>query len=251
MKKQYRDFESAREFVRTLELKNLKEWQDYSKSGKRPNNIPGDPRNVYKKQGIWISWGDFLGNGNISERFKVYRPFAEAREFVRSLGLKHVGKWREYCKSGEKPDNIPATPERTYKKKGWINHTDWLGTGTVATNERKFRPFAEARKFTISLNLKGQKEWFEYCKSGDKPDDIPASPGVTYKKDFKGWGDWLGTGTVANFNKQFRPFNEAREFVRSLGLKGYDEWETYCKSGDKPDDIPSNPWQVHSEWKRK
>jgi len=61
----------------------------------------------------------------------------------------------------------------------------------------------------------------------------------------------LGTGNVANFNKQFRPYKEAREFVRSLGLKGYDDWEKYCVSGDKPNDIPSNPWQVYSNWKRK
>ena len=168
--KKFRDFESAREFVRKLELKNLKEWQDYSKSGKRPNNIPGDPRSVYKKQGTWISWGDFLGNENISERFKIYRPFAEAREFVRSLGLKHVGKWRAYCKSGEKPDYIPATPERTYKKKGWVNHTDWLGTGTVATQQRKYRPFNEAREFTRSLNLKSQTVQEETTQDKDQWD---------------------------------------------------------------------------------
>ena len=51
--------------------------------------------------------------------------------------------------------------------------------------------------------------------------------------------------------KQFRDFESAREFVRKLGLKNKPEWQEYCKSGDKPDDIPSDPWIVYKEWKKK
>ena len=51
--------------------------------------------------------------------------------------------------------------------------------------------------------------------------------------------------------KQFRDFEDAREFVRKLGLKNKKEWQEYCKSGNKPDDIPSNPWDVYKEWEKK
>ena len=51
--------------------------------------------------------------------------------------------------------------------------------------------------------------------------------------------------------KKILPFEEAREFVRSLGLNGIKEWTEYCKSGNKPDDIPSAPWNVYKEWKKK
>ena len=51
--------------------------------------------------------------------------------------------------------------------------------------------------------------------------------------------------------KQFRDFEGAREFVRSLGLKSGTEWREYCKSGKKPDDIPAAPWRVYKEWKKK
>ena len=47
--------------------------------------------------------------------------------------------------------------------------------------------------------------------------------------------------------KQFRDFKSAREFVRKLNLKGQKEWLDYCKSGNKPDDIPSSPWNVYKE----
>ena len=48
--------------------------------------------------------------------------------------------------------------------------------------------------------------------------------------------------------KQFRDFESAREFARELKLKGSREWYEYCKSGNKPDDIPSNPQKVYKEW---
>ena len=45
--------------------------------------------------------------------------------------------------------------------------------------------------------------------------------------------------------KSWRPFEEAREFTRSLNLRGSEEWFQYCKSGKdgkpRPDDIPTNP----------
>jgi hypothetical protein len=49
----------------------------------------------------------------------------------------------------------------------------------------------------------------------------------------------------------YRPFKEAREFVRSLNLKGTKEWQEYCKSGEKPDDIPSAPWETYKELNKK
>ncbi len=71
---------------------------------------------------------------------------------------------------------------------------DWLGTETVASQHRVYRPFKKARGFTRSLKLKSMREWREYTKSGDLPSDIPAYPEQTYKD--KGWSgskDWLGT----------------------------------------------------------
>jgi hypothetical protein len=39
--------------------------------------------------------------------------------------------------------------------------------------------------------------------------------------------DWLGAGRrIGNW----RPFNEARVFVRSLELKNGGEWNAYCRS---------------------
>lgn len=88
-----------------------------------------------------------------------------------------------------------------------------------------------------------------YCRSGGKPDDIPAVPRAAYGSEWKGMGDWLGTGTRAPSDREYRPFVAAREFVHSLGFRTQAEWLTYCKSGNTPDDVPSRPdWVYRAEW---
>ena len=39
---------------------------------------------------------------------------------------KNTSQWRTFCKSNKKPDNIPASPNRSYKNQGWVSWYDWL-----------------------------------------------------------------------------------------------------------------------------
>ena len=60
-----------------------------------------------------------------------WRPFSEARCFVRSLSLNNYREWLLYCKvelpgQAEKPEDIPVNPD-TYYKGEWKNWGDWLG----------------------------------------------------------------------------------------------------------------------------
>ena len=165
---------------------------------------------------------------------------------MRRLGLKSRDEWRDYCKSGKKPADIPAYPNSIYADTGWAGMGDWLGTGRVANQLLRYRPFKKARAFVRSLGLKSQTEWHDYCKSGKKPADIPANPNNVYANDgWAGWGDWLGTGRVLRL-RDYRPFKKARAFVRGLGLKSRAEWHDYCKSGKKPADIPANPVRAYA-----
>ena len=105
-----------------------------------------------------------------------------------------------------------------------------------------YRPFEEARAFVHGLGLKGVKEWKAFAKSGRKPSDIPNAVDRVYKtQGWKDWGDFIGTGNVADAKKNWRPFEEARAFAMSLGLKTSKDWWKFVTSGRKPPDIPSHP----------
>ena len=181
---------------------------------------------------------------------KKFRDFESAREFVRKLKLKNKTEWNKYRNSGNKPNNIPSNPQRTYKNE-WGGFSDFLGNGYVAPKDRIYLTFKETREFARSLNLKGQKEWMEYCDAGEKPENLPRNVWIYYKKEWISWGNFLGNDSVASRDRVFRPYHEAREFVGALKLKNAKEWRDYCNTGDKPDDIPSHPWDVYKEWKTK
>ena len=102
-----------------------------------------------------------------------------------------------------------------------------------------WRSFEEARAFVHKLKLKSKNDWDAYCRSGKKPNDIPSSPHHGLCRCWLGWlGDWLGNGIVRD---GWRLFEEARAFVRKLGLKSVDDWRAYRRSGKKPNDIPHAP----------
>jgi superfamily II DNA or RNA helicase len=249
--KEFRSFDEAKVFVQSLKLNNNSEWRRYCLEGNRPVDIPTNPHTVYLNKG-WISYGDWFGTNAIASSKIVYRPFNEARAFVQKLKLKNGKEWKTYCKNGNKPDDIPSVPAQTYFNNGWKGMGDWLGTYTIAKWKKVFLPFCDARAFVHELKLKNREEWTEYCKSGNKPDNIPASPNATYAGNgWQGIGDWLGTGTIAPFLREYLPFEEAREYVHKLNLKNQKQWFEYSRTDQKPKNIPGNPYSAYKSkgWK--
>ena len=120
---------------------------------------------------------------------------------------------------------------------------------------KKWRPFEEAREFVRSLDLKNENEWRVYSKSRKRPDYIPAGPARTYKKEWKGWGDWLGTGYIANRDRKYLPpieaKIEARKIAKKLGIKTVKDWTDAYKAGKIPDTLPSGLWATYGPKRRK
>ena len=168
--------------------------------GQRPADIPASPKGRYAGKG-WNGWGDFLGTGNIAprDRKKFFRPFEQAREFTRTLGLKSSVDWYKYRKGlipGKPPlpQDIPGNPKSIYRNQ-WVNFQDWLG---APDKESRWRQFEPARAWARTLGLRSAREWFRFCdnkipEKGLRPYDIPKDVYRVYDgKGWKGIEDWLG-----------------------------------------------------------
>ncbi len=175
-----------------------------------------------------------------------WRPFEEAREYVRSLKLKSQAEWNTWAKSDARPKDIPVDVYQAYKDEGWTGMGEWLGTGRVAKQDKAYRPFEEARALAHSLGLKNRTEWSAWAKIDAESANVPSYPDAVYKNQgWSGWGDWLGTGVVATQNRIYRPFETARAFACSLELKSVADWKAWAKTNARPDDIPANPRRIY------
>ena len=100
------------------------------------------------------------------------------------------------------------------------------------------------------LKLKNVKEWNSFCKNGKIPIKIPSNPQRIYKNTgWISWGDWLGTGTIASYKQIYLDIKDAKKIIHPLRIKNYKEWMQYCKSGKKPNNIPSAPNQIYKNKK--
>ena len=95
------------------------------------------------------------------------------------------------------------------------------------------------------MSLKKTNDWREYCKLNKVPSDIPKEPHLRYRnRGWRSWGDWLGTGAIANRLRKYRSFDDTRKFVRSLGLESQSDWVRFSKSDKMPRDIPVGAYNL-------
>ena len=109
----------------------------------------------------------------------------------------------------------------------------------------KMLPFAAARAKVRLLNIPSQKAWYEYCRSGQRPPNIPSTPHKVYN-DFISYPDYLGYEGRSPPGKMLE-FEEARAEVQKAGLKSQAQWKRWSKSGQRPPNIPSNPHRMYAK----
>jgi len=251
-KKNFRSYKDAKKWASSLKITWVK-WQKLCKENKIPSDIPRDPAKSYKNKG-WTSWGDFSGTGYVAQTKRSYRSFLKAREYSRSLNLRSRKDWDKFCSSGKIPKDIPLYPNQTYEKKGWNGLGDWLGTGRIANMRMEFLPFEKAKKLVKELSLKSGFEYRSLAKSGKLPKGIPNDPSKSYKKNgWTSWGDFLGTGYVAQQNRNYLPFSEAKKIYRQIAkknkIRNVSEWTKYLKTHELPTQIPRWPYDYYSKEK--
>jgi very-short-patch-repair endonuclease len=245
-KHKWRPFLDARAWAREKRLRSERQWRELYKHGGLPSDIPSSPAYVYRDQ--WKSWGDFLGTGYIASQNRRYRSFHEARQWARAQGIKSNAEWLRLAAEKRLPEDIPTNLRQTYRSE-WQGIGDFLGSNRVATYDRKYRSFELAREWARTHGLQSETQWRKFSKQpGWLPSDIPAAAANVYKGEWTTWGDFLGTGYVANQKRRYRPFAEARAWARDQGLKSATEWNRRIRNPDwLPDDLPADPRSAYGK----
>jgi superfamily II DNA or RNA helicase len=235
----WRPYEEAKKYAQSLKLKNGNEWLLHSKSKNFPLDIPRIPNAFYKN--TWISWGDFLGTDFVAYYLRKYKTYEKSKKYAQSLNLKGQKEWYIHTKSKSFPKDIPFAPDSKYKDYGWSSWGDFLGTGSVSFSKRKIRSYEQVKKYAHSLKLKSRNEWLKHTKTKDFPKDIPVNVYQSYKSKWISWGDFLGTGNIAPNPNNYRSYEEAKKYARSLKVKTFKEWLKHTKTKDFPKDIYVRP----------
>lgn len=174
-----------------------------------------------------------------------WRPYLEYKDWARRMEFRNYKELIKYNSTHIIPDGFPASPRHTYGDE-YEGDEEFFGK-----RPRLALPFDVAKRTVRRLNLHGLKEYHQYVRENEshKPHSrLPMHPKRAWPDEWTDWGDFLGTGRVANAKKQFLPYDQAVAFVHQLALKGEKEWKEYAKSDRRPVNIPHNPWEVYSEY---
>ena len=195
--------------------------------------------NWEEKEKYWINKCDNLtnhtegGEGGHGDLYSI--SYNDAKKIVQKLNIKSISKWTEYMIKN-KLKNIPQSPCQYFKNKGWISWGDFLGTGRIANQNKKFISYNEAKKIVCSLNIQSRNEWYKKYHLMIKQYNIPSLPSDTYK-EWESWGEFLGTGRIQD-NKlavNYLSYNESKEWVgNNLNIKSVKEWVKNVQQNNIP-----------------
>ena len=90
---------------------------------------------------------------NLNETYIFKKNTTYIVRLNEKLNLKNQNEWKEYVKSGNKPIDIPANPNKVYINDGWKGFGDWLGTGTIAHKDKKFLSQTVGSITLFTLNI--------------------------------------------------------------------------------------------------
>ena len=249
-KKEWMSFDQAKTLMQSQGIRTFAQFQEWSKSKKRPKDFPSTPQRTYKNE--WRGWRDFLGAGNISvRRKKEWMSFDQAQALMQSQGIRTREQFQEWSKSEQRPKDFPSHPERTYKDK-WRGWRDFLGTGNISVRDREWMSFQDAKALIQSQGIRTHGQFREWSKSGQRPENFPSSPNKVYTNKWRGWGDFLGAGNISTRKREKRKwmsFQDAKAHIQSQGIRTHGQFQEWSKSEQRPKNFPSNPNQTYkNKW---
>jgi hypothetical protein len=122
--------------------------------------------------------------------------FAEARDIARKIGFTSAEDYRRRHRINP---HLPAAPQDVFSEfKGWDDYLGVKGRRYTPASERL--SFEEAKRVVREHGIETLRQFRKW----DRPEGMPANPHHTYP-EWKGWGDFLGTGNTHGTNQYGNP----------------------------------------------
>ncbi len=244
----WRPFEEAKDYVKSLNLNNAKEFRNYyGRKHNFPMDIPMYPDDVYRNKG-WKGWGDYLGTGNLAPGQIKYFSYEEAKNFIKKFKIQSVKEYNKLFKEKIFPKEIPNNAQRIYFKKGWVSWGEYLGNNKVNNRDKSkiFISLNDLREECRKYNLTSYKSYSVFRKKNNKL-TWPSEPMNIYK-GLKNNGYLFGEKNYV----QIIPYVEAKKYIQKYKFKSEGEFKIFQKSNNlKLKGIPNNCARVYANkgWK--
>ena len=111
-------------------------------------------------------------------------------------------------------------------------------------------PFEEARACIRNLEFSHAEAFRKWTQTDERNERIPVAPNVAYRSEWVDWLDWLGKpDKYSRTKRKWLPFEEARDYVRSLQFSTVTALRRWEKTSDRLMTIPTNPQVIYPwEW---
>ena len=107
--------------------------------------------------------------------------------------------------------------------------------------------YLEAVDKLREFKIQTASEYTRLHINGQLPEGLPINPKMVYEnQDWRSWGYFLGR----TIGSRFLPFEEAHAKIAELISDDFNShthqgWLKWCRTGKRPDDVPSNPDKVY------
>ena len=184
-------YTEAKNLMRKLNVKNVSHFRKLKKNKTIPPDIPSNPKMVYRSE--WKNWFEFLGTPMISggkdnRRKLKFRSYNSAKNYVQNLNIKSKKELKKYIENNSWPTDLPKADNLFHAYQEVFNHNDFFGL------TREYKTYEEAKKYVLKMKLKTRLQYLIYnqkCRVENIETNLPKNPQNFYKKDWKGWSDFL------------------------------------------------------------
>lgn len=181
-----------------------------------------------------------------SDKKNAFFSYEELKKLVKERNVNTKQEYINTYKTLSKDKKAPLNPCTFYGKEIWQNWSIFLDKPIFKKKlNNLYYSYEECSSVIQKLKITSKSQFFKEVKNLiNKDPSIPYSPYKTYETEWKSWGEFLGTKKIQDNQRIFLPFEDARNWARSLNLKLSKEWRKLDL--DKlPDGITKKPERTY------